>query len=145
MTKAANSDEAIRWSAYPSWAQFTWLYLVSLTAGARGVRLLLFGDRGGLVWLGGALALLLCVAMLRRWAQYMLTSRRLIVRNGFTGRDIDALPLDKIADISVKQGLIARIFGIGTIVIRPARGDQVVWLRGVTEPGIVKARIDALR
>jgi membrane protein YdbS with pleckstrin-like domain len=138
-------DESEWWSAYPSWAQFTWLYLFGLTAGVRGFLLLLTGQDNGVVWLGGAVALLACVAALRRWAQYALTSRQIIVRNGYTGRAIDSLSLDDIAGITVKQGPIARFFNIGTIVIESAHGGRVLWLRGVTEPERIKTRIDALR
>jgi membrane protein YdbS with pleckstrin-like domain len=145
VTETTKTDEAVRWMAYPSWAQFTWLYLFSMIAGVRGLLLVLLGQGGGVAWLGGAIALLVCVAMLRRWAQYVLTSRRIIVRNGFTGREIDALALDDISGIGVKQGPIARFFNIGTIVIQSARNDRVIWLRGVTEPESIKTRIEALR
>jgi hypothetical protein len=97
------------------------------------------------VWLGGATALLLCAAALRRWAHYCLTSRRVIVKNGYTGRDIQSLALDDIADVAVDQGPIAQFFDIGTIVIKSVSGDQVLSLRGVRDPNLVKTRIDALR
>jgi membrane protein YdbS with pleckstrin-like domain len=145
VTEATKTDVTLRWIAYPSWAQFTWLYLFSLLAGVRGLRLLLLGQSGGLAWLGGAVALLVCVALLRRWAQYVLTSHRIIVRNGYTGREIDALALGDISDMSIKQGPIARFFKIGTIVIQSPRGERVLWLRGVTEPEHIKTRIEALR
>jgi membrane protein YdbS with pleckstrin-like domain len=145
VTETTQSDETVRWMAYPAWAQFTWLYLFSLIACVRGLRLLLVDRLGGVAWLGGAMALLVCVAILRRWAQYVLSSRRIMVRNGFTGREIDALALDDISDISIKQGPIARFFKIGTLVIQSARGERLIWLRGVAEPEGIKTRIEALR
>ena len=145
MTETTQTEETVRWTAYPSWAQFTWLYLFSLTAGVRGLPLLLVDQGGGIFWLGGAVALLVCAAILRRWAQYVLTLRRIIVRNGYKWQEIDALALDDISDITVKQGPIARFFKIGILVIQPARGDHVIWLRGVTEPQGTKTRIEALR
>jgi len=146
---AANRDETVcetvRWSAYPSWAHFTWLYAFSLLAGARGLLLLRLDVSGWEVWVGGAAILLGCVAVMRRWAQYILTSRRIIVRNGYTGRDIQAFALDTLSDLAVEQGPIARFFEIGTIVIRSLSGDQVISLRGVRDPEVIKTRIEALR
>jgi membrane protein YdbS with pleckstrin-like domain len=145
MTETKNSSETVRWSAYPSWKHFTWLYFASLMAGFRGLRVLWLGLSGGEVWLGGAVVLLVGAACLRRWAQYIVTSRRVIVRNGYTARDIQAVALNDIVDITVKQGPIAQFFGTGTVVIRSCSGDQVISLRGVSEPEVIKTRIDALR
>jgi len=139
------TDETVRWSAYPSWAHFTWLYCFSLVAGGRCLLNLWWGMSGWEAWLGGATALLLCVAVLRRWAQYWITSRHVIVKNGYTGRDIQALALDDIADVTVSQGPIAQIFDIGTVLVTSASGDRVLSLRGVREPNVIKTRIDALR
>ena len=83
--------------------------------------------------------------MLCRWAQYLITSRRVIVKNGYSGRDIQALSLNDIADVIITQGPIAQFFDIGTVVIKSASGDQVLSLRGVREPEVIKTRIDALR
>ncbi|MGQ0812812.1 MAG: PH domain-containing protein [Nitrospiraceae bacterium] len=139
------TDETVRWSAYPSWAHFTWLYCFSLVAGGRCLLALWWGMSGWEMWLGGAMALLLCAAVLRRWAQYCFTSRRVIVKNGYTGRDLQALALDAIADVTVNQGPIAQFFDIGTVVIKSASEDRVLSLRGVREPEVIKTRIDALR
>jgi membrane protein YdbS with pleckstrin-like domain len=138
-------DEPVRWSAFPSWKHFIWLYMFSMVAGTRGVMLLRSETSGWEFWFGGAALLLVCVASLRRWARYILTPHRLIVRNGYTGRDIDALPLDRITDVTAEQGPVARFFDIGTVVLRTDRGESDLMLRGVPEPEVLKARIEALR
>lgn len=102
------------------------------------------GNEWGEVWLGGAALLLACVIALRRWAQYFLTSRRVIVKNGYTGFEIQALPLDQIAGILIEQGPVARILNIGTVVLRTYTGDESITLRGVSEPEILRTRVDAL-
>lgn len=140
-----STGDTVRWQAYPSWNQFAWLYVVSLTVGSRGLRLLRLGENGWEVWLGGAVALLLCAAGLRRWAQYRLTSTRVVVRNGYTGRDIQAIPLDDIAEITLSQGPIARFFNIGTLVVHSRSGAPLVSLQGVSEPRLLKTRIDGHR
>jgi membrane protein YdbS with pleckstrin-like domain len=118
--------------------------MFSAMAGIRGLLILQSGTSGGEVWLGGAALLLACVIALRRWAQYFLTSRRVIVKNGYTGFEIQALPLDQIAGILIEQGPVARILNIGTVVLRTYTGDESITLRGVSEPEILRTRVDAL-
>lgn len=139
------ADETVRWRAYPSWAHFTWLYCVSLMAGVRGLLALRSGAGGWAVWLGGATALLVCVAALHRWAQYSFTSNRVIVSNGYTGREIQTLSFDDLSEIEILQGPIAQFFKIGTVVLRSVDGDRVLSLRGVRDPEVIKTRIEALR
>lgn len=145
MTEPVPADETVRWCAYPSWAHFSWLYLFSMVTGLRGLLLLRLGLSGWEEWMAGAVALLLCVVALRRWAQYVLTSRRVVVKNGYTGRDIQAVALGDITEITVQQGPVAQFFDIGTLVIRSSSGDRVVVLHGVRDPEVLKARIDALK
>jgi membrane protein YdbS with pleckstrin-like domain len=114
-------------------------------AGVRGLLALRSGTSGWALWLGGAAALLVCVAVLRRWAQYSFTSNRIIVRNGYTGRDIQVLPFDDLAEVTVMQGPIAQFFGIGTVVLQSAGRDRMISLRGVRDPNVIKARLEALR
>jgi membrane protein YdbS with pleckstrin-like domain len=114
-------------------------------AGVRGLVALRSGMGGWAAWLGGAAALLVCVAVLRRWAQYSFTSDRVIVSNGYTGRDIQALSLDDLLQITVMQGPIAQFFGIGTVVLHSVSGDRTILLRGVRDPEVIKTRLEALR
>lgn len=138
-------EERVRWCAYPSWAHFVWLYAFSVMAGGRGLLAWREGTDGWAIWMGGAVVLLLCVVVLRRWARYSFTSNRVIVSNGYTGRDIQALPLDDLSEVTVIQGPLARFFGIGTVVLRSLEGDLVIHLRGVREPEVIKTRLEALR
>lgn len=135
------NDERIVWEAYPSWAQFTWLYLLSAMALIRGV----LGVGGWDMWLAGAVVLFGCAAAVRRWAHYSVSSRRIVVANGYTAREIQAIAMDEIGEITVKQGPIARLFGIGTLAIRAFSRDRVMALSGISNPEALKSRIDALR
>ena len=136
--------EAVRWSAYPSWAQFIWLYLFIALACVRAGLAWRLGIPGWSGWLIGAALLVICVAILRHWARYVLTSDRVVIRNGLTGRDIDAVAFADITDASVHQGPIARLSGIGTVYVRAADG-RLLRFRGVRDPDAVKTRLDALR
>jgi len=145
MTGPSKSNETVVWTAYPSWGQFAWLYLISLLAGFRGLLYLLFDLAGWEGWVGGAAALLVCAALLRRWARYTFTSSRVVVSNGYTGREIQSVALDDIKEITVRQGPVARLLGIGTVVIRSLSGEKVLRLRGIKDPESVKGRIQKMR
>jgi membrane protein YdbS with pleckstrin-like domain len=140
-----SGTEKVTWQAYPSWNQFAWLFMVSLAAGSRGLRLLWQGMSGWEVWLGGAVGLLVCAAGLRRWALYLLTSTRVAIRNGYTGRDIQTIALGDIADITLSQGPIAQFFNIGTLTIHSSSGSRPLLLQGVNDPEIIKTQLEARR
>ena len=141
----ANVDERILWTAYPSWRQFSWLYFFSLMTGLRSLLFYVFAIPGWESWLGGTALLLVVPVFLRRWAVYSITSRRLLVRNGYTGREIVAMPLERVGEVSIKQGPVARVTGIGTVVVRDASGSEVLRFRGIAEPDVIKTRIVALK
>lgn len=111
----------------------------------RGLLLLRLGISGWEPWLGGAVVLLVGVAGLRRWAEYFVTSRRVVILNGYTGREIQALAIGDISETCIKQGPIGRFFQVGTVVIQSSLSDHTLSFRGVQDPDVIKARIDALR
>ena len=143
MTKPPSSDETVRWEAYPSWGQFAWLYFMSLLTALRGLLLLKFEIPGWGLWLGGAIALLVCAACLRRWARYSITISRVTVTNGYTGRVIETVAISQIEELTIRQGPIAQWMGIGTLVIRTGGGQ--IRLRGINDPEVVRNRLEAMR
>jgi hypothetical protein len=68
-----------------------------------------------------------------------------VVSNGYTGREIQAVALDDIENITVRQGPVARLLGIGTVVIRSLSGEKVLRLRGIKDPESIKGRIQEMR
>ena len=134
----------IVWEAFPSWAQFSWLYLLSVVSALRAALFYRYGVAGWEMWLWGAGMLIVFAILLRRWALYCLTAERVAVRNGYTGREIQSLPLSDVSEVTVRQGLVAGFFGIGTLVIHPRTTDRLLTLRGVSDPDEVKGRIEAL-
>ena len=113
-------------------------------AALRALLYLRFGLEGWQTWLLGAGLLLLAAAAVRRWVENVVTSKRVLLRSGYTGREIQSISLENVADVAIKQGPIARFFEIGTIVVRSVSGETTVSLRGVRDPEIVKRRIEAL-
>ncbi len=137
-------ETRILWETFPSWTHFSWLYLLSAISALRGALFYRFAVDGWEVWLMGAGGLLACAALLRRWAHYELTTDQITVRNGYTGREIQSIPLKEVKNVAVRQGMVADFFGIGTVVIHVLTGDRQFSLRGVRDPEEVKIRIEAL-
>ena len=145
MTESAKIEEPVRWRAYPSWAHFTWLYFFSFMAALRGLLLLRLGLSGWAVWLCGAIVLLVCVAGMRRWGEYIVTSHRVVILNGYTKQEIQSMDISDISEVSLKQGLIGRFFDVGTLTVQSSGEDKLLSLRGIRDPEIIKTRLDALR
>ncbi|HSB43857.1 MAG TPA: PH domain-containing protein [Nitrospira sp.] len=137
-------EQQLAWEAFPSWAHFTWLYLLSAVSALRGGLFFKFGVDGWEMWVIGAGLLLVCAAILRHWAHYEISQGQITVRNGYTRHEIQSIPLSDVGDVEVQQGRIADFFGIGTIVVHPRSNDRLLSLRGVKDPEEIMIRIKAL-
>ncbi len=138
---AVRGREAVVWEGYAAWSQFTWLYFVAVMVMGRAVILRKLNAPGWNTWLIGAMILLGCVAVLRRWGGYVVTTKRILLRNGWTGREIQTIELGQVSEVSIKQGPLAGLMGIGTVVIRSQTSDRAIHFRGVFDPEQVKAQI----
>jgi membrane protein YdbS with pleckstrin-like domain len=136
--------QRVIWGAFPSWAHFTWLYLLSAVSALRGALFFRFGMDGWEMWIIGAGILLACAAILRHWAHYDLTKDQITVRNHYTGREIQSIPLNEVGNVVVQQGVVADFFGIGTVIVYARSSDRVLSLRGVSDPEELKIHIEAL-
>ena len=143
LVEKIEQNDRMVWEAYPAWPQFSWLYLLSTLTALRGALLFRFGVDGWQIWIVGAGLLMACAIILRRWAHYELTRDALTVRNGYTGREIQCIALHDVSDITVHQGIVAGLFGIGTLVIHSRTTDRQLFLRGVVDPDTMKLRIRA--
>ena len=132
------------WQDFPSWSQFSWLYFFTFLTAFRGLLFLRFGLPGWQIWMIGAIVLLLVVAIIRRWAFYIVTSTCVVIRNGYTQHEIASIKLDETMSVDVLQGPIARFWGIGTLVIQSSKEGRELKLRGIKDPEIVEAKIRAL-
>lgn len=136
--------ERIIWEGYPSWGQFTWLYFFSLWTGLRGFFLLRVGISGWEMWLVGAGLLLGIVVILRYWAKYLLTSKRVVLRNGYSGKDMASVEFEKFKSIEVMQGPVSRILGIGTLVVHCEGSGRSLRFRGIKDPEVIETKLRAL-
>lgn len=137
--------EVVLWEGYAARSQFIWLYMVVAMMMVRVTLLVRSAMPGWGHWLVGAITLLGTAGILRRWGRYVVTSRRVVLQNGWTGRDIQSIEHQEIREVSIRQGPLADLMGIGTVVIQARVDEAVIQFRGVLDPEDVKQRIqDAL-
>lgn len=108
------------------------------------------GPAGGLAWgigvvlVWGAIGLLL--AYRRLTVHYRLTTYRLFHDTGLLSRIGNRVEVIDIDDVTVHQGLIERLFGVGTIVIRSSDVTHPeLSLRGIEAAKKVADLIDGTR
>ena len=145
MITTAEAEEPVLWQTYVSWNQFAWLYLVSLFTALRGALLWQAAIPGWEMWVIGAVALVIVTLALRYWVRYVATSQRVLIKNAFTGREIQAMAIENISEATINQGPIAWLLGIGTIVFKSTRGDEVMQFRGVRDPESTLQHIQTVR
>jgi len=133
--------ESILWADYPSWRQFSWLYLMAGLVAGRAWLFWRFGFSGWIDWTVGAIVLLGAAVIVRHWAHYEISPARLIVRNGYTGHEISGVELAEVDQVEIQQGRIASLLGIGTVVALSNR-QPTLRFRGVNDPEGVKQRIE---
>lgn len=89
---------------------------------------------------------LLKLLHLRHRLTYILTDRRVVIKDGIFSTKITTAPYDKISHITVRQDFISRIsFGTGDIIIHTAGPTPVaIDLIKVQDPMRVKNLIEEL-
>ena len=123
----ASDEEATIWEGGPSPAA----YAGPIALGA--LLLPLFGA-GLLVWLG--------VWIAWKSAAYKLTSQRLFVRRGLISRKVQELELYRVTDVAFSQGVVDRLFGIGTVsIVANDPTTPSLAMPGITGPETVKETI----
>jgi uncharacterized membrane protein YdbT with pleckstrin-like domain len=77
--------------------------------------------------LGGALVVWLTVVPLLRWrtTHFVLTTRRVLVREGILSRSGIDIPINRINSVQFRHSLIDRILGCGTLIIESASDEPL--------------------
>jgi uncharacterized membrane protein YdbT with pleckstrin-like domain len=128
--KLLAEDEEIVRHLHPHWLTIFWpivWFLLIVGAASFGAALVPDGNDQGsfrLILVGAAvlLALLLVVAPLLRWrtTHYVITTHRLLFRQGVLARHGRDIGLSRITDVSYRQTLWDRIINSGTLTIESA-------------------------
>jgi len=80
-----------------------------------------------------------------RWRSYdvALTSTRILVRQGILGRDTVQLRLQRITEVNIRQALIERMLGTGSLVIDVQGEDDSLTLEYMRKPAVVQRVINS--
>lgn len=74
--------------------------------------------------------------------RYRLTSQRLFVQKGLIAKHLEELELFRVKDVTVKQGILQRLLGFGTIIVLSTDdSNPQVTLIGINKPLDVKETI----
>ena len=81
----------------------------------------------GLAVLGGVSVLWLTLTPLLRWrtTHFVLTNRRVLVREGILTRSGIDIPLSRINSVQFRHSIIDRILGCGTLIIESASDEPL--------------------
>lgn len=125
-----------------------WVVLIGPCAGAgllalAGIALLFEKD---FMWIGGVILLavaagILLSGLLRRYGfEFAVTNKRVIYRKGIVSVATDELFLDKIESVLVKQGLLGRWWGYGSVSVRGTGGSWEPF-PDIADPLLLRRRI----
>lgn len=84
----------------------------------------------------------LFAGMTFNWHRWWLTNQRVVVRTGFIGWSLRSIPLDRISDVTIRQGFWDQLFGTTHLCIRDMTGE--VGSNGVSTGGNLYGVPDAL-
>lgn len=84
-----------------------------------------------------------CVAAWRRLTlHYRLTTQRLFVQVGLIGRRIEEVELIRVDDVSTEQGIIDRMFDVGTVKVASSdTSTPTLLLHGLRDPVAIKEKL----
>lgn len=88
------------------------------------------------------LFMLLGVFITVKSTRYKLTTQRFFVQTGLISKRIEELELFRVKDVSMKQGIIQRLLGVGSVTILSTDDSTpVVHVTGISKPEKVKEEI----
>lgn len=93
--------------------------------------------------LGITLLLALYEYLRLRSIEQGVTNKRVILKTGFISRHTEEMKLNSIETVEIRQGVMGRVFGFGTIEVT-GRGISDVIFKGVDDPMGVKRRIESV-
>ena len=110
----------VLWTKAPSWTNYP-ILIIAIIPG---------------LWLLGRFV---------RWRSYVvaLTSTRILVREGIIGRDTVQLRLQRITEVNIRQELIERLLGTGSLIIDVQGEDDSLTLEYMRKPAVVQRVINS--
>jgi uncharacterized membrane protein YdbT with pleckstrin-like domain len=140
--------EQVVWSGRPSWRGRISIVAPGIVLTAAVVAVLVWADVSKTVTLVVGLVLLAVTvvwALLEtiRW-KYTITDRRVFVRHGLVSVNEQTARLERVQDLTLRQTLFDRLFGVGTLQIDTAGSEGgPLEFRALTEPTRVREILDS--
>ncbi|WP_434742877.1 PH domain-containing protein [Micromonospora sp. SH-82] len=144
-------DEHVVLHLHPHWRALTRpVAVLVLVVAVPSAAAILLPDGGGRWIIWAVLTGLAMVALLKwslwpfmvwRSTHYLFTNERVLLQRGVLSRDRRDIPLGRINDHSMNQGVVDRLFGSGTLTVESAgeRGQSV--LPDVPDVGHVQTKL----
>jgi uncharacterized membrane protein YdbT with pleckstrin-like domain len=133
-------DETIHYQGHPSWRAFWGPLLLS------GVFLLLLLDTKRLFLCLAISTTFFLIAVISRFRRdYTITDMRVIMRIGLISNNTSEIELQHIRGMNVRQNILERLLGIGTVLIISSADDTIeVVFEGISNPVRIKDMIRSI-
>jgi uncharacterized membrane protein YdbT with pleckstrin-like domain len=113
------ADERVLFEGRPSWRALMTFYVGGLVLAAVVIVVLgfLVDEMGIAIAIAAVIvALTLLIGFLRRvGTKYLLTTQRLRISRGIVRKNVQETRLDRVQNVNYSQGVLDRIFGVGTV------------------------------
>ena len=135
------------YEGHPSWRSTFGFYFLGVLLATAAVAIGVVADQTGIgAAAGGAILIItLIVGFLRRiTTRYLITTRRLQIRRGILAKNVEETRIDRVVDVTVRQGVFDRLLQIGAVDFDNASAQQGDLFRftGVANPETVVRAID---
>ena len=139
--------ENVIYEGHPSWRSTFGFYIIGVLLAAAAVAIGVVADQTGIGAAAGGVILIvtLIVGFLRRiTTRYLITNRRLQIRRGILAKNVEETRIDRVVDVTVRQGILDRMLRIGAVDFDNASAQQGDLFRfsGVASPERVVRAID---
>jgi membrane protein YdbS with pleckstrin-like domain len=137
-------NATVIWSGRPAWSEYVFLWAFVAILATRGLLMLRIEQwQSALNHLAGIALLAGLAVFLRQTTHYWLTREAVHRTKGLLGKGEEIFSLKEIASISVQQGPLDRLFGIGALMFHFKDG-RLERFAGVRDPDPISRRITAL-
>ncbi len=122
------------------WIVLVWPVILALLFGVPGLAILVISAVvrqnypglalvAGLVFLGSGVAAALLGFLKRSATEMAVTNKRVVVKTGILNRRTYEILLSKVESIHVEEGLLGRMLGYGSVVVRGTGGTPEAFYR----------------
>jgi uncharacterized membrane protein YdbT with pleckstrin-like domain len=117
------------------WIVFVWPVFFAAIFGLVGLPLVFVRDGGiaGVMLLAFAALLIWFGYLIRKATEMAVTNKRVVIKTGLLSRRTFELLLSKVESIGVEEGLLGRMLGYGSVIVRGTGGTPEPF-KNITAP-----------